>query len=177
MYILLAASVCPPVKADQCNIVDLKDHSTGLPNLACCTIPSTEEVQQNECNFTSECNLHGVCCANHQDHPEYLPLKQMALEGQCCEHAGDCQTGICISGACWPKVTIDDTYHAKKQLAYIAAIVSVLLLACTLCCCCMRNLKMRIQFAAAPYKARGSSRMQNMQAGSGLVSEPTKRGL
>lgn len=148
------------VRPDQCKVISeaeraelvetsedgLENYSIGLPDLACCS-PAPDLIP-HECQFTSHCNSFGTCCADPHEHASYAKNRQMAQEGQCCEHAGDCQSGVCISGACWPKLTIDGDHHAWKTLATLAGISAILLCFCSVSCCYMRTLKMRISLVA-----------------------------
>ena len=71
----------------------------------------------------------------------------MAQTGQCCEHAGDCATGICIGGACWPEYDTDD--EKRDQFVKVAVIIGVIVIALICACvisikCMNANIKMRI---------------------------------
>lgn len=98
----------------------------------------------------------------------------MAQDGHCCQHAGDCTTGICISGACWPKADREEhaDTHSVKALILLVLVASVLCLGCLVTCCCMRSLKMKIQVQAEMALQRKKSIRQSAGEGVG----PTSRG-
>ena len=76
----------------------------------------------------------------------------MALTGHCCEHYGDCTSGICIGGACWPSKNfeLEEIEHMQKTQLIVFGVVAALLLICLISFCCMKNLKSTIRFKYLP---------------------------
>ena len=83
-------------------------------------------------------------------HEGYLPSHQMALEGQCCTHANDCMSGICIGGACWaPLNSAEIEQEHILKAALVCAVILAFLVCAFLCsCCCLRSLKVNVKVKA-----------------------------
>ena len=71
----------------------------------------------------------------------------MAQVGHCCSHHDDCETQICIGGACWAKQDpdADRGFHMQRVGLIVLAVSALLLTCCVTSVCCMKGLKQRIR--------------------------------
>mmetsp|Transcript_6928 Transcript_6928/g.8299 ORF Transcript_6928/g.8299 Transcript_6928/m.8299 type:complete len:82 (+) Transcript_6928:258-503(+) len=75
----------------------------------------------------------------------------MAQDGHCCTNQEDCESLLCIGGACWPKQnrSKDDSKHLQKVAMIVLSVSALLLVCCIMSVCCMRNLKVRVPRSGA----------------------------
>lgn len=96
------------------------------------------------------CNSYGVCCADPALHEGYILARQMAKAGNCCAHAIDCTSGICISGACWDPVDHQDIHqeHQMRAMLFTAGVVAFLVLGVCVAWHCMKSIKVEVKIKA-----------------------------
>ena len=160
-------------EAKICNEVS-SDLAEDLPDLACCAPGKTLPLESfnQQCLYTSHCNIHGVCCADPGQHERYEKSSAMAQNGHCCESASDCANGNCIGGACWPHHEVEDEYHSQKIQLYLLGIGGVLMLCCATTCCYLRNLRKRIQAVPETKEERRNTLVKQMKDEAAKAADP-----
>ena len=67
----------------------------------------------------------------------------MAQEGHCCNEQLDCESGICIGGACWPNRDSNASdADSSITVAFIVGVALLLLLCALVSVCCMKSLRL-----------------------------------
>ena len=86
----------------------------------------------------------------------------MGQRGQCCEHAGDCASGICINGTCWSSSDLDqgNADDNLKIIVILIIVASAMIFTFLVIYCCIRNMKLSIYLQAQRSEERRQKKLE-----------------